>query len=723
MVQHNIKVITGMSEAISVQSWLANLMLEIRRTTPLHTDRTAILLTNQNQFHQNQQHAPFSSHHPSPNHQSPPYRGHPPRGGTHQQYPSDRRASGPAQSGPPRGRGGHYTNLQWTPNSRRGGPQGQSHHSSHTNSSHPSPVPVQHAPKDTIDPPVEEDNPFRPSKDLQMEDDFRETRPTPAPRQTSTEGKESRISFAIKSKSQQSLSKAPSDLVSKSKGPQRPTNESKDRLPSHQPRSERYDDQKSQKPQHRRAEDSKRPHRDAPNPKDRTADHSDYPPSKKQKHEAKPKLTLLPEFASSDSIYYRKPGHESVVGAGTYGRVYKAIHIYTKAKVALKKIKMEGERDGFPITATREIRLLQHLRHKNVVALQEVMVEKNECFMVFEYLSHDLTGLINHPTFKLTPAHKKDLARQMFDGLEFLHRRGVLHRDIKAANILISNNGQLKYADFGLARFYSKSRQLDYTNRVITIWYRPPELLLGETQYGPAVDIWSAACVFVEMFTKKAIFPGEGSELNQLEKVYNVLGTPTRSDWPSIVELPWFELIQPNIDRKKRTFESLFKDILSPATLDLVRAMLRYDPTKRPSAEEVLAHPYFVEEEPKPQQAIELAETEGDWHEYESKGLSQGEGAQGERPPTGRSGWTGDATSTISDPTRRRRSPTSRTRKSKAVILLDRQYASHTDQSHRQHPLRSRPTVPHDHIRYQGRQQLSPRRRDKTNATTQLHLH
>ena len=452
-----------------------------------------------------------------------------------------------------------------------------------------------------------------------MEDDFRETRPAPAPRQTSTEGKDSRISFAIKSKSQQTLSKPPPDLTSKSKGPQRPISESKDRPPSHHSGGEQYDDRKSQKPQDRRTEDGKRPYRDAPHPKERTADHSDYPPSKKPKHEPKPKLILPPEFASSDSIYYRKPGHESVVGAGTYGRVYKAIHIYTKAKVALKKIKMEGERDGFPITATREIRLLQHLRHKNVVALQEVMVEKNECFMVFEYLSHDLTGLINHPTFKLTAAHKKHLARQMFDGLEFLHRRGVLHRDIKAANILISNDGQLRYADFGLARFYSKSRQLDYTNRVITIWYRPPELLLGETQYGPAVDIWSAACVFVEMFTRKAIFPGEGSELNQLEKVYNVLGTPTRSDWPGIVELPWFELIQPNIDRKKRTFESTFKDILSPATLDLVRSMLRYDPTKRPSAEEVLAHPYFVEEMPKPQQAIELAETEGDWHEYESK--------------------------------------------------------------------------------------------------------
>jgi len=330
----------------------------------------------------------------------------------------------------------------------------------------------------------------------------------------------------------------------------------------------------------------------------------------------RPKLT--PEFVASESIYFRKPGNESVVGAGTYGKVFKAIHIFTKDKVALKKIRMEGERDGFPITAVREIRLLQHLRHKHVVALQEVMVEKNECFMVFEYLSHDLTGLINHPTFKLTDAHRKDLAHQMFDGLDFLHRRGVLHRDIKAANILISNTGQLKYADFGLARFYTKSRQLDYTNRVITIWYRPPELLLGETQYGPAVDVWSAACVFVEMFTKKAIFPGEGGELSQLEKVYNVLGTPSRNEWPGMVDLPWYELMQPS-ERRKRVFEDMFKDIFSPAMMDLVQRMFEYDPQKRPSTEDVLAHQYFTEEEPRPMQAVELKDVEGDWHEFESK--------------------------------------------------------------------------------------------------------
>lgn len=318
----------------------------------------------------------------------------------------------------------------------------------------------------------------------------------------------------------------------------------------------------------------------------------------------KPRPTISEEFAKSDSVYFRKPGNESVIGAGTYGKVFKAIHVYTQRKVALKKIRMEGEKDGFPVTAVREIKLLQHLRNHNVVSLLEVMVERNECFMVFEYLSHDLTGLINHPTFALTAAHKKDLAKQMFEGLNYLHHRGVLHRDIKAANILISNQGRLKYADFGLARFFSKSRQLDYTNRVITIWYRPPELLLGETRYGPAVDVWSAACVYVEMFTKKAVFPGEGGEISQLDKLYNLLGTPNRTEWPDIAEMPWFQLMRPT-ERKKRVFEDVYRNILSPAALDMISQVFRYDPAKRPTAEAVLDHPYFHSEEPSPQQPIE----------------------------------------------------------------------------------------------------------------------
>ncbi|SZF03505.1 unnamed protein product [Blumeria hordei] len=334
----------------------------------------------------------------------------------------------------------------------------------------------------------------------------------------------------------------------------------------------------------------------------------------------KEKPQLSEEFKKSDSIYFRKPGNESVVGSGTYGKVFKAVHIYTKKLVALKKIRMEGERDGFPVTAVREIKLLQSLKHQNIVNLQEVMVEKNDCFMVFEYLSHDLTGLLNHPTFKLEPAYKKHLAMQLFQGLDYLHRRGVLHRDIKAANILVSNRGLLKLTDFGLARFYAKRKQLDYTNRVITIWYRSPELLLGETQYGPAVDIWSAACVLVEIFTRHAIFPGDGGEISQLEKIYAVLGTPNRIDWPGLVDMAWFELLRP-ASKKPNVFSEKYRERLTPQAYELLQEMFQYDPAKRPSACDILEHAYFKVEQPKPEQAIHLASLDGDWHEFESKAL------------------------------------------------------------------------------------------------------
>ncbi|KAL1865995.1 hypothetical protein VTK73DRAFT_4937 [Phialemonium thermophilum] len=341
---------------------------------------------------------------------------------------------------------------------------------------------------------------------------------------------------------------------------------------------------------------------------------------KKIMRRLKPRPTLSPDLAASESVFFRKPGNESVVGSGTYGKVFKGLNVYTKNLVALKRIRMEGERDGFPVTAVREIKLLQSLRHINIVQLQEVMVEKNDCFMVFEYLSHDLTGLLNHPTFKLDAAQKKHLAKQMFEALDYLHKRGVLHRDIKAANILVSSDGILKLADFGLARFYAKRHQLDYTNRVITIWYRSPELLLGETQYGPAVDIWSAACVMVEIFMRHAIFPGDGSEISQLDKIYSVLGTPTKTDWPNLIEMPWFELLRPGY-RKPNVFAEKYKDRFSPAAFDLLAAMLRYDPAKRLTAAEVLEHPYFTTEEPAPRQAVELRDLDGDWHEFESKAL------------------------------------------------------------------------------------------------------
>ena len=196
------------------------------------------------------------------------------------------------------------------------------------------------------------------------------------------------------------------------------------------------------------------------------------------------------------------------VGEGTFGQVWKARNTSTGVVVALKKIRMEAERDGFPVTAMREIKLLQSLRHENIVSLYEMMVSNGESspisvcnyidprtgsvFMVFEYMDHDLTGILSQTQYEFTVAHRKSFCQQMLAGLAYLHRKGVVHRDIKGSNILINNAGVLKLGDFGLARFYQKRRKNDYTNRVITLWYRPPELLLGTTVYGPEVDMWSA---------------------------------------------------------------------------------------------------------------------------------------------------------------------------------------------------------------------------------------
>ncbi|QRD05358.1 hypothetical protein JI435_307600 [Parastagonospora nodorum SN15] len=672
----------------------------------------------------NQNHSPAyyqGQQYPQQGYQNSPHRGG--FRGNHFNGP-DRRASGPglstsygAQGG--RGRGGaptQFSNLSWTPASgtRGGRPATEA----------PRPQASAAASADSQSSAVDaDDNPFRPSKDLRVEDEgIKEEKRT----QTSTKQAgtlptqpKSGFSFSLKTKNpvpataskakeETELSRSRSkeslldpkarEAAGRDASPRYPTDSrgdrdrdvrnrdyerDRERDRDYRERDRRYDDYYDRKPGYRdprdrdprdtsyrdRGRDYRDPRdRDVRDPRDardsrdtrerdpreirdvrdvrdvrdrdrrepflprRPDTRPDARPERREPPPETPKTkmvkrkrlkarpTLIPEHKASDSVYYRKPGNESVVGSGTYGKVFKGVHVYTKDMVALKKIRMEGERDGFPVTAIREVKLLQSLNHDNIVKLREVMVEKNDCYMVFEYLSHDLTGLLNHPTFKLEQSHKKDLAKQLFEGLDYLHRRGVLHRDIKAANILVSNTGQLKLADFGLARFYAKRSKLDYTNRVITIWYRSPELLLGETQYGPAVDIWSAACVLVEIFTRHAIFPGDGGEINQLDKIYNVLGTPTIQDWPGIVDMQWFELLRPT-ERRPSTFEEKYKDRVSPMAFELLQAMFLYDPTARPSAADVLEHPFFTSETPPSKRADALSKLEGDWHEFESKAL------------------------------------------------------------------------------------------------------
>lgn len=305
------------------------------------------------------------------------------------------------------------------------------------------------------------------------------------------------------------------------------------------------------------------------------------------------------------------------VGEGTFGQVWKARSTKDGRYVALKKIRMEAERDGFPVTAMREIKLLQSLRHDNIVRLYEMMVSNGSVFMVFQYMDHDLTGVLSQTQFVFTDAHLKSFCRQMLAGLAYLHHKGVIHRDIKGSNILINNRGELKLADFGLARFYQKRRQSDYTNRVITLWYRPPELLLGTTVYGPEVDMWSAGCIMLELFTKKPVFQGN-DEIHQLDVIYRILGTPVVEQWPGMTSLPWYELVKPK-ETIPNHFRQLFEKWLSPAGLDLAERLLTYDPARRVTAVQALEAPYFNQEQPSPAAPVSLSTMEGEWHEFEAK--------------------------------------------------------------------------------------------------------
>ncbi|THH01677.1 hypothetical protein EW026_g1065 [Hermanssonia centrifuga] len=307
----------------------------------------------------------------------------------------------------------------------------------------------------------------------------------------------------------------------------------------------------------------------------------------------------------------------SQVGEGTFGKVYKARNTGSGKFVALKRIRMEAERDGFPVTAMREIKLLQSLRHDNIVRLYEMMVSNGSVYMVFEYMDHDLTGILSQNQFSFTDAHLKSLCRQMLAGLAYLHHKGVVHRDIKGSNILINNRGELKLGDFGLARFYQKRRKSDYTNRVITLWYRPPELLFGTTVYGPEVDMWSAGCIMLELFTKKPVFQGN-DEIHQLDVIYKIIGTPTPERWPEVTSLPWYELVKPK-EVVLNHFRELFQKWLSPAALDLAEQLLAYDPAKRVTALQALDAPYFTQEQPRAEAPVGLSTLEGEWHELETK--------------------------------------------------------------------------------------------------------
>lgn len=324
-----------------------------------------------------------------------------------------------------------------------------------------------------------------------------------------------------------------------------------------------------------------------------------------------PPPSLITETRNS-SVYERIVQ----VGEGTYGKVYKARNTVTGRMVALKRLRLEGEREGFPITSIREIKLLQSFDHPNVSTLTEIMVESQKVvYMIFDYADNDLSGLLLNKQIEINIAQCKHIFEQLLRGMEYLHSNGILHRDVKGSNILIDNQGKLRITDFGLARKIKADS--DYTNRVITLWYRPPELLLGTTKYGPEVDMWGCGCVLAELFNKSAIFQGQ-NELEQLDAIFKIMGTPNTDRWPNLFEMPWFFMVMPQQStRYPNVFQDKFSSIIpSQACIRLVEGLLSYDQTKRLTASQALQSEYF-KELPKPEPLV-MEGYEG-CHEYEVK--------------------------------------------------------------------------------------------------------
>lgn len=278
------------------------------------------------------------------------------------------------------------------------------------------------------------------------------------------------------------------------------------------------------------------------------------------------------------------------IGEGTYGVVYKARDQMTGEIIALKKIRLEAEDEGVPSTAIREISLLKELAHPNIVSLHNVVHQDNKLYLVFEFLDRDLKKYMELCGKNLHRMLVKSYLQQLVKGIAHCHAHRVLHRDLKPQNLLIDKKGNLKLADFGLARAFGVPVRT-YTHEVVTLWYRAPEILLGGKQYSTPVDVWSIGCIFAEMVTRKSLFPGD-SEIDQLYKIFRLLGTPTEATWPGVSQYKDHKETFPKW--KAQGLAEAVKG-LEPQGVDLLSKMLIYEPTKRISAREALKHPYFDE--------------------------------------------------------------------------------------------------------------------------------
>ncbi|KAJ3322035.1 negative regulator of the PHO system [Boothiomyces sp. JEL0866] len=278
------------------------------------------------------------------------------------------------------------------------------------------------------------------------------------------------------------------------------------------------------------------------------------------------------------------------LGEGTYATVFKGQSRLTNQFVALKEIHLDPE-EGAPSTAIREISLMKELKHQNIVFLHDVIHTEKTLTLVFEYMDQDLKKFMDSQGGALPPQLIENFMFQLLRGIAFCHDNRVLHRDLKPQNLLINSRLELKLADFGLARAFGIPVNT-FSNEVVTLWYRAPDVLLGSRNYSTSIDLWSTGCIMAEMATGKPLFPGKNNE-DQLLKIFKLMGTPSEQSWPGVSQLsewkPNFPYTPPQDLGPRFT-------MLGPAGLDLMLRMLQYQPQMRISARDALTHVYFQEQ-------------------------------------------------------------------------------------------------------------------------------
>jgi len=285
------------------------------------------------------------------------------------------------------------------------------------------------------------------------------------------------------------------------------------------------------------------------------------------------------------------------IGEGTFGVVFKAKHKKNGRLVALKQLRLENEKEGFPITAIREIKILKTL-HNNTETIVELIdiatckVSKS-IYLVFEYMDSDLGRLLPKLVQPLSAPCIKRYVKQILEGLHVMHRKKIFHRDLKSANILVNKEGELKLADFGLSKQFQENDS-KFTKKVVTLWYRPPELLLGAQTYSAKIDIWGVGCIMSELYRREPLFKStyhddnEG-QIQQLLKIFEICGSC--DDSKELTKLPDYQGVAEV--KKERTLKAKFADINDPKAIDLLDQMLTLDPILRPDAKQLLDHDWF----------------------------------------------------------------------------------------------------------------------------------